>query len=201
MIERWTSGEFDVVTVWNLGITDAPDTLYELIPDLHTRYVGFSRRQAAVLEQARPQGLRARGRPRGAPTRRRTASAPRPAAARSRPRCPATPTASGPSTTPRPRAQLLAEAGYPEGRGPPRAQDARPALAHADREAPGRAGRRDRVPPRLPRGGRASSGRRASRTSTCGSAASAPTTPTRTASSAGSSASRSRSTATTRSRR
>ncbi len=42
MIERWTNGEFDVVTVWNLAITDAPDTLYDLIPDLHTRYVGFS---------------------------------------------------------------------------------------------------------------------------------------------------------------
>src|SRR6187431_1428377 len=42
MIERWTNGEFDVLSVWNLSIADAPDTLYELIPDLHTRYVGFS---------------------------------------------------------------------------------------------------------------------------------------------------------------
>ena len=104
MIERWTNGEFDVVTVWNLGITEAPDTIYDFIPDLHTRYVGFSRRQAAVLERARPQGVRARGRPRARSYAEWTASAPRPAAARFRRRCRATPTASGPSTTRRPRA-------------------------------------------------------------------------------------------------
>jgi ABC-type transport system substrate-binding protein/class 3 adenylate cyclase len=42
MIERWAEGEFDVITVWNLGIVDAPDTISDFIPDLHTRYVGFS---------------------------------------------------------------------------------------------------------------------------------------------------------------
>jgi ABC-type transport system substrate-binding protein len=41
-IDRWTEGEFDVLTVWNLRITEAPNTLYDFIPDLHTRYVGFS---------------------------------------------------------------------------------------------------------------------------------------------------------------
>ncbi len=42
MIERWDEGDFDVLTVWNLGITSSADTVYDFIPDLHTRYVGFS---------------------------------------------------------------------------------------------------------------------------------------------------------------
>jgi ABC-type transport system substrate-binding protein/class 3 adenylate cyclase len=42
MIERWADGDFDVLTVWNLRITEAPNTLFDFIPDLHTRYVGFS---------------------------------------------------------------------------------------------------------------------------------------------------------------
>ena len=42
MIDRWVAGDFDVLTVWNLRIADAPDTELDLIPDLHTRYIGFS---------------------------------------------------------------------------------------------------------------------------------------------------------------
>jgi len=41
MIERWKEGEFDVLSVWNLGITEASNTLFDFVPDLHTRYVGF----------------------------------------------------------------------------------------------------------------------------------------------------------------
>ena len=53
MIDRWKSGEFDVLTVWNLSIDEAPDTLYDLIPDLHTRYIGLrlQRGQAAFSNQ------------------------------------------------------------------------------------------------------------------------------------------------------
>ena len=42
MIARWAEGEFDVLTVWNLTIADATDTVIHLIPDLHTRYLGFT---------------------------------------------------------------------------------------------------------------------------------------------------------------
>jgi ABC-type transport system substrate-binding protein/class 3 adenylate cyclase len=42
MIDRWVGGDFDVLTVWNLRIADAPETELDLIPDLHTRYIGFS---------------------------------------------------------------------------------------------------------------------------------------------------------------
>jgi ABC-type transport system substrate-binding protein/class 3 adenylate cyclase len=42
MLERWSEGEFDVITVGNLRITEAADTIYDLISDLHTRYIGFS---------------------------------------------------------------------------------------------------------------------------------------------------------------
>ena len=41
MIGRWDQGDFDVITVWNRRITTSPDTLYDFIPDLHTRYIGF----------------------------------------------------------------------------------------------------------------------------------------------------------------
>jgi ABC-type transport system substrate-binding protein/class 3 adenylate cyclase len=42
MIDRWTAGDFDVLTAWNLKVTEAPNTVVEFIPDLHTRYIGFS---------------------------------------------------------------------------------------------------------------------------------------------------------------
>jgi ABC-type transport system substrate-binding protein/class 3 adenylate cyclase len=42
MIKRWAEGEFDVLTVWNLTIAEAPETVIDVIPDLHTRYLGFS---------------------------------------------------------------------------------------------------------------------------------------------------------------
>jgi ABC-type transport system substrate-binding protein/class 3 adenylate cyclase len=40
-VERWTSGEFDVLTGWNLGLAQGSDTVVDFIPDLHTRYLGF----------------------------------------------------------------------------------------------------------------------------------------------------------------
>jgi ABC-type transport system substrate-binding protein len=41
MIERWKSGDFDVLVVWNLSIAEATDTVVDVTPELHTRYVGF----------------------------------------------------------------------------------------------------------------------------------------------------------------
>ena len=40
-VDRWTAGEFDVLSVWNAAVTAAPETEAEFIPELHTRYVGF----------------------------------------------------------------------------------------------------------------------------------------------------------------
>jgi ABC-type transport system substrate-binding protein/class 3 adenylate cyclase len=42
MIDRWTAGDFEVLTAWNLRVTEAPNTVVDFIPDLHTRYIGFS---------------------------------------------------------------------------------------------------------------------------------------------------------------
>jgi ABC-type transport system substrate-binding protein/class 3 adenylate cyclase len=51
MIERWKEGEFDVLSVWNLAITEASDTLFDFVPDLHTRYVGFCADKAPFSNQ------------------------------------------------------------------------------------------------------------------------------------------------------
>src|SRR5919197_6740382 len=40
-VERWTAGEFDVLTGWNLRLAEGTDTVVDFIPDLHTRYLGF----------------------------------------------------------------------------------------------------------------------------------------------------------------
>jgi ABC-type transport system substrate-binding protein/class 3 adenylate cyclase len=42
MVRRWLEGDFDVLTFWNLRVLDAPNTIVEFTPDLHTRYLGFS---------------------------------------------------------------------------------------------------------------------------------------------------------------
>ena len=115
MIERWTAGEFDVLTVWNLGITEAPDTLYELIPDLHTRYVGFCVDKPPFSNEHVRKAFSHAVNREAAPTRMSTASAPRPEAARFRRRCRATPTASGRSTTRRPRASSWRTRATPKG--------------------------------------------------------------------------------------
>jgi ABC-type transport system substrate-binding protein/class 3 adenylate cyclase len=41
MIVRWNAGDFDVLTGWNLRLTEGPNTVVDFIPDLHTRYIGF----------------------------------------------------------------------------------------------------------------------------------------------------------------
>jgi ABC-type transport system substrate-binding protein/class 3 adenylate cyclase len=41
MTDRWRAGDFDVLTGWNLRLAEAPDTVVDFIPDLHTRYIGF----------------------------------------------------------------------------------------------------------------------------------------------------------------
>ena len=157
-------------------------------------------RQAAVLEQARPQGVRARGQPRGAPTRcgQRARLDPR--------RC--DPAGDARPLPPR-RARVRPGDRAPAARRSGLSGGPRPPRAAGCSSRPGSCRPRSSSPSRSPRSGSASttarrtgsSGRRASRTSISGSAASAPTTPTRTVSSAGSSASPSRSTGTTRSRR
>ncbi|HEY3069452.1 MAG TPA: ABC transporter substrate-binding protein [Gaiellaceae bacterium] len=41
MVDRWLAGDFDVLSVWNTTVAEAPETEAEFIPALHTRYVGF----------------------------------------------------------------------------------------------------------------------------------------------------------------
>jgi ABC-type transport system substrate-binding protein/class 3 adenylate cyclase len=41
MIDRWNAGDFDVLTGWNLRLTEGSNTVVDFIPDLHTRYIGF----------------------------------------------------------------------------------------------------------------------------------------------------------------
>jgi ABC-type transport system substrate-binding protein/class 3 adenylate cyclase len=41
MVRRWLEGDFDVLTFWNMRALDAADTIVEFTPDLHTRYLGF----------------------------------------------------------------------------------------------------------------------------------------------------------------
>ena len=41
MIDRWNEGDFDVLTGWNLRLTEGANTVVDFIPDLHTRYIGF----------------------------------------------------------------------------------------------------------------------------------------------------------------
>jgi len=40
-VRRWLEGDFDVLTFWNMRALDAADTIVEFTPDLHTRYLGF----------------------------------------------------------------------------------------------------------------------------------------------------------------
>jgi ABC-type transport system substrate-binding protein len=41
MVERWGDGDFDVLTGWNLKLAEGASTRVDFIPDLHTRYIGF----------------------------------------------------------------------------------------------------------------------------------------------------------------
>jgi ABC-type transport system substrate-binding protein/class 3 adenylate cyclase len=118
MIERWREGEFDVLTVWNLGITEAPETAYDFIPDLHTRYVGFSVDKApfsnALVRKAFSHAVDRDALLRPEDSER--------ASTRGGAIPPAMPGHShriGPDYDPDLARSLLAEAGYPEGRGLP----------------------------------------------------------------------------------
>jgi ABC-type transport system substrate-binding protein/class 3 adenylate cyclase len=118
MIERWSEGEFDVLTVWNLSVTDAANTVSDFIPDLNTRYVGFSVEKAPfsnkLVRQAfshavdRDKLLRPEDSERAAT---RGGAIP--------PAMPGHSHRVGPEHDPELARKLLADAGYPEGRGLP----------------------------------------------------------------------------------
>ena len=118
MIDRWTEGDFDVLTVWNLAITEAPNTLYDFIPDLHTRYVGYCVDKPPFsnkhVRKAFSHAVNREGLLRPEDSER--------ASTRGGAIPPAMPGHShriGPEHDLDTARQLLAEAGYPEGRGLP----------------------------------------------------------------------------------
>ena len=118
MIERWADGDFDVLTVWNLRITEAPNTLFDFIPDLHTRYVGFSVEKAPfsneLVRKAFTHAVNREGLLRPEDSER--------ASTRGGAIPPAMPGHShrvGPEYDLEVARGLLADAGYPEGRGLP----------------------------------------------------------------------------------
>jgi ABC-type transport system substrate-binding protein/class 3 adenylate cyclase/tetratricopeptide (TPR) repeat protein len=118
MIERWAAGDFDVLLVWNLSIVDAPDTVVDVIPELHTRYVGFRADQPPfsneLVRKAVSHGIDRERLLRPEDSER--------AASRGGAIPPAMPGHShrvGPEYDVELARKLLADAGYPEGRGLP----------------------------------------------------------------------------------
>ena len=133
MVEGWREGNFDLLHVYDPVSEEEPDTMGDIVPELGLQYIGFSRRQLAVLEPARPQGVLARGRPRGAaghlpdalargePRGRDPAGDARPLPPRGR------------RVRPRPCARAARGGRLPRRQGPTRDPSRRPALAPADR--------------------------------------------------------------------
>jgi oligopeptide transport system substrate-binding protein len=118
MVRRWLGGDFDVLTFWNLRVMDAPDTVLEFTPDLHTRYLGFSADRAPfsneLVRKAFSHAIDREGLLRPEDSER--------AATRGGIIPPAMPGHShrvGPDYDIELAKKLLADAGYPDGRGLP----------------------------------------------------------------------------------
>jgi ABC-type transport system substrate-binding protein/class 3 adenylate cyclase len=118
MVRRWLGGDFDVLTFWNLRVMDSPDTVLEFTPDLHTRYLGFSADRAPfsneLVRKAFSHAIDREGLLRPEDSER--------AATRGGIIPPAMPGHShrvGPDYDIELAKKLLADAGYPDGRGLP----------------------------------------------------------------------------------
>src|SRR5919198_1420636 len=118
-IEAWRKGRFDALRVYRTGLEDASDTLHEIVPELTTLFIGFNA-QASPFSNTlvRKAFSHAVDRER---LRRETGSLPR-AATRGGAIPPAMPGHShrvAPEYDLELARSLLADAGYPEGRGLP----------------------------------------------------------------------------------
>ena len=112
LMEAWRGGEFDLIEAWDRSAADAEATLTTTVPKFGDVLRGVPRRERALRERARPQGLLARARSLGPDSRRRAGTTRRPG--RHHPARDAQPL-----TTARPRVRPRAGAPPARGRGLP----------------------------------------------------------------------------------
>ena len=121
MLADWHEGRFDLLHVWEPVPPDEPDTHFDVVPELGLQYVGFNARpsrRSRTSSFARRSRMRSTASSSPSPIRRMRA------AGDARRRDPArharrTRTGSAPEYDPERARTLLAEAGYPEGKGLP----------------------------------------------------------------------------------